>query len=376
MDMKRRISKRKTAPVAEDFKKQNRAKRKRIEEKQLDLEFDEPVFVSASGEPVDLSKTHSTVLHMVNQTRLPLNSRERKKILSAAPKKENEEELMESLRKKRKTGTTVEQAVEIESSSGEDEDIKPPKVIPISEQPKEKPKARNEKKKASHTKFVQPVTTLEIRPDSPETPPPTPQSALDKLVIPTEFSRKMNGRYFLQTETASPGGLAENKPTKLTLGTKDNFHKTCSACASEDHDIFGCRNMFCTYCTEKGHRAADCPMKKKRSTKCDWCGKAGHAETNCPVKQYLITEDDVKDARCLVCGQVGHLDCGKPRKSLKRVFCFNCGEKHLGLECQQPSFTDMLEAELQESNGRREKRTDIRSRQTEFFIREFLLNSN
>jgi hypothetical protein len=73
------------------------------------------------------------------------------------------------------------------------------------------------------------------------------------------------------------------------------------------------------------------------------------------------------------CGQIGHLNCRAPLKSVKKIYCFNCGEKHLGLECSEPTFQEIVGHEYS-TNRDREQRSDQRSRATDFFIREFLLN--
>jgi hypothetical protein len=77
-----------------------------------------------------------------------------------------------------------------------------------------------------------------------------------------------------------------------------------------------------------------CPFKK--SENCPWCLRKGHGEDDCPVRQLNLTKEDiVQEVTCFVCGKNGHLNCGYPKKRVKKYYCFKCGQDHSGLHCKR-----------------------------------------
>jgi hypothetical protein len=269
---------------AKDENKRNRAKRKRIEKKvrdQVDFLDEDSVYVG------DTSHAHDPAIHIVNQQKLPLNTREKKKIMASLPKQDNPEQLLDTLRQESKTKKKpqkkkkyIPKEEEVVVISSSDEDERPPKKVKMMQLPTDKtlviatdsddeeiPPVEIATAKTvipkSKTEIEQPTTPKHVKFMNGEavpfarkilTSPPSSITPTRLTNLAREFHRNMVGRYFIaNTNTATRNEI--DKPSSLTLGTKDNFSQVCCACANEDHDVFDCQRMFCTLCTRTGHRA-------------------------------------------------------------------------------------------------------------------------
>ncbi|KQJ88123.1 hypothetical protein BRADI_4g15700v3 [Brachypodium distachyon] len=93
----------------------------------------------------------------------------------------------------------------------------------------------------------------------------------------------------------------------------------------------------CFICKKGGHMAKDCPDKhnintQQSTTLCLRCGEIGHDMFAC-TNDY--PRDDVKEIKCYVCKQSGHLCCTDFSDNCpKEVTCYNCAQPgHTGLGC-------------------------------------------
>lgn len=114
--------------------------------------------------------------------------------------------------------------------------------------------------------------------------------------------------------------------------------KPCFVCGLFGHNAKQCtQGQDCFICKKEGHKAKDCPEKHKRNTQqsitlCLRCGETGHDMFGC-ANNY--PPDDVKEIKCYVCKQNGHLCCADLSDNCpKEVSCYNCAQSgHIGLGC-------------------------------------------
>ncbi|KAL5204420.1 hypothetical protein ABZP36_009291 [Zizania latifolia] len=113
--------------------------------------------------------------------------------------------------------------------------------------------------------------------------------------------------------------------------------KPCFVCGLFGHNAKQCtQGQDCFICKKGGHIAKDCPEKHKRNTQqstfCLRCGGSGHDMFGC-ANDYPL--EDVKEIKCYVCNQKGHLCCADFSDFCpKEVSCYNCAQPgHTGLGC-------------------------------------------
>ncbi|CAM0873825.1 unnamed protein product [Alopecurus aequalis] len=146
-------------------------------------------------------------------------------------------------------------------------------------------------------------------------------------------------RYFAPGETiletcfncGEEGHVAVNCPM-------EKRKKPCFVCGLFGHNVKQCtQGQDCFICKKGGHMAKDCPDKHMRNsqqstTLCLRCGETGHDMFGCG-NDY--PPDDVKEIKCYVCKQNGHLCCTDFSDSRgKEITCYNCAQSgHSGLGC-------------------------------------------
>lgn len=161
--------------------------------------------------------------------------------------------------------------------------------------------------------------------------PVSDNTVLRKLLrIPRYFDP---GETILETcfNCGEEGHVAVNCPM-------EKRKKPCFVCGLFGHNAKQCtQGQDCFICKKGGHMAKDCPDKHMRNTQqsttlCLRCGETGHDMFGC-ANDY--PPDDVKEIKCYVCKQNGHLCCTDFSDSLaKEVTCYNCAQSgHSGLGC-------------------------------------------
>ncbi|XP_048542303.1 zinc finger CCHC domain-containing protein 7-like [Triticum urartu] len=161
--------------------------------------------------------------------------------------------------------------------------------------------------------------------------PVSDNTVLRKLLrIPRYFDP---GETILETcfNCGEEGHVAVNCPM-------EKRKKPCFVCGLFGHNAKQCtQGQECFICKKGGHMAKDCPDKHTKNTQqyttlCLRCGETGHDMFGCS-NDY--PPDDVKEIKCYVCNQNGHLCCTDFSDSCsKEVTCYNCAQSgHTGLGC-------------------------------------------
>ena len=104
----------------------------------------------------------------------------------------------------------------------------------------------------------------------------------------------------------------------------NKLNTVCYLCGDPSHRAHNCPDEVCILCLRRGHQSRECPLsRERRACVCSLCGRVGHRHTECAER--LLPKPDLTDARCVACGQHGHVDCTPYEKRPKRLSCMNCG---------------------------------------------------
>ncbi|XVE96205.1 hypothetical protein REPUB_Repub02eG0201500 [Reevesia pubescens] len=137
---------------------------------------------------------------------------------------------------------------------------------------------------------------------------------------------------------ASCLSCGEDHPTAANCRLQKQV-KACYLCGSLQHTGQHCaQGQYSFVCRGTRNQVNDWPEKQEENNLnyviCLRCGDSGHDMFSCRSDYSL---NDLKEIRCYVCQDFGHLNCVKlSDTSPAEVSCYNCGQfGHLGSECSK-----------------------------------------
>ncbi|XP_076931629.1 uncharacterized protein LOC143596852 [Bidens hawaiensis] len=139
----------------------------------------------------------------------------------------------------------------------------------------------------------------------------------------------------------------------VTSCSAANRKKPCFICASSEHNGKQCKQgKGCFYCKKSGHFAKDCPEMYTEGVEkdkiCLKCGDSGHEMYTCKTVVYAV--DDLKEIKCYICNNMGHLCCVDYGEGPTEASCYRCGQLgHTGLKCTHTSSSVSAYAEASPS---------------------------
>lgn len=119
-------------------------------------------------------------------------------------------------------------------------------------------------------------------------------------LTPNFFKAASLNRYFLESNTRARISLGH--------GNKAAFYHNCKVCGLNTHSTSQCTNYYCQICGLVGHMSWQCPAQHLEA--CEWCQRKGHGEKSCRMRDLLdLTNADLSQVECFVCGVKGHVVC-------------------------------------------------------------------
>lgn len=211
---------------------------------------------------------------------------------------------------------------------------------------------------------------------------------LDDSIISTKSRSSMKGRYFANPNDDDDGDdvvvVESSKGQRCFrcnqvghLSAQCPFPPSCHICGSTGHSASNCdeSKMFCSLCGRKGHTSRLCPQNINSDERNDgttsrnslFSTLSSYGNNNSGNKQkenkkflvdtrvFAIKPEEMleleKDAICLKCGKIGHVNCDPITIPANHVTlsCFNCGRQgHTGYQCNSQRM-DNIAREAAES---------------------------